>query len=73
MIVTRKLNEVWYTQQDVRNDVSPGSYVAWVLWLAEASYTGTQQVLLVVYEDLKVKIRRDIKMPTPKTFKKEFI
>ena len=73
MIAIRKLNKVWYTWQDVCNDVSSDSYVAQVLWLAEISYTGTQQVLLVVYEDLKAEMQHDIKILTSQTIKKEFI
>ena len=73
MIVIRKLNKVWYTWQDVHNDVLSDSYVAWVLWLAEISYTDTQQVLLVVYRDFEAKMWHDIKMLTSQTTKKEFI
>ena len=28
MVATRKLNEVRYTRQDIRNGVTPGSYIA---------------------------------------------
>ena len=73
MIVIRKLNEIWYTQQDVCNDVSSDSYVAWMLWLAEISYTDTQQVLLVIYRDFKAEMWHDIKMLTSQTIKKKFI
>ena len=73
MIVIRKLNEVQYTQQDVHNSVLLDNYVAQVLQLAEISYTDTQQVLLVVYRDLKAEMQCDIKMLTSQTTKKEFI
>ena len=73
MIVIRKLNEIQYNQQNVCNSVSLDSYVAWVLQLAEISYTDTQQVLLVVYKDFKAEMWCDIKMLTFQTTKKEFI
>ena len=73
MIAIRKLNEIWYSQQNVCNDILLNNYVAWVLWLAEISYTNTQQVLLVIYKDFKVKIQHDIKMLTSQITKKEFI
>ena len=73
MIAIKKLNEIWYNQQNVHNDVSSDNYIAWVLQLAEISYTDTQQVLLVVYEDLKAEMWCDIKMLTLQTTKKEFI
>ena len=73
MIVIRKLNEIWYSQQNVCNSVSLNSYVAQVLWLAEISYTDTQQVLLVIYEDFKAEMWCDIKMLTSQTTKKKFI
>ena len=73
MIAIRKLNKIWYNQQNICNDVSFDSYVAWMLQLAEISYTNTQQVLLVVYRNFKVKMWHDIKMFTSQTTKKEFI
>ena len=73
MIAIKKLNEIWYNWQNVHNSVLLDSYIAWILWLAEISYTNTQQVLLVVYEDLEVKMQHDIKMLTSQTTKKEFI
>ena len=73
MIAIRKLNEIWYNQQNVHNDVSFSSYVAWVLQLAEISYTDIQQVLLVVYRDFKAEMQHDIKMLTLQTTKKKFI
>ena len=73
MIAIRKLNEIQYNWQNVHNSVSLSSYIAQVLQLAEISYTDTQQVLLVVYKNLKVKMPHDIKMLTFQTTKKEFI
>ena len=73
MVATRKLNEVRYTRQDVRNGVTPGSYIARVLRLAEASYTPEHPALLVAYGGLEAEMRRDIKMPTASTTKEEFI
>jgi len=73
MIAIRKLNKIWYSQQNVHNSVSFSSYVAWVLQLAEISYTNTQQVLLVVYRNFKAEMWHDIKMLILQTTKKEFI
>ena len=73
IIAIRKLNEIWYNWQNVCNSVSSNSYVAWVLWLAEISYTDTQQVLLVVYENLEAEMWHDIKMLTSQITKKKFI
>ena len=44
-----------------------------MLQLAEISYTNTQQVLLVVYEDFEAEMWYNIKMLTFQTTKKEFI
>ena len=73
MIAIRKLNEIWYSQQNIHNNVLSDNYVVQVLWLAEISYTSTQQVLLVVYEDLEAEMWHDIKMLTLQITKKEFI
>ena len=73
MIAIRKLNEIQYNQQNVHNSVSFNSYIVQVLQLAEISYTDTQQVLLVVYKDLEVKMQHDIKILTSQITKKKFI
>ena len=73
MIAIRKLNKIWYNQQNVHNDVSSDSYVAQVLQLAEISYTDTQQVLLVVYRNFKAEMQHDIKILTSQIIKKKFI
>ena len=44
-----------------------------MLQLAEISYTDTQQVLLVIYKNLKAEMQHDIKMLTSQTTKKKFI
>ena len=56
MIAIRKLNEIQYNQQNVCNNISFDNYIIQVLQLAEISYTDTQQVLLVVYEDLEAEM-----------------
>ena len=73
MITIRKLNKVCYTHQDILNEITSDSYIAHVLYLAEASYISDHPALLVAYDDLEAEMRCDVKMSTVSITKKKFI
>jgi len=73
MIIIRKLNEVYYTYQNILNEIILNSYIACVLCLTEASYTSDHSALLIVYSSLKAEMRYDVKMSIVSITKKKFI
>ena len=73
MMTIRKLNEVCYICQNILNEIISDNYIAYVLYLVEASYTSDHSALLVVYDDLEAEMRCDVKMSTISITKKKFI